>query len=41
VLNSLEPRGAAQLSWLIKGSGKLTIEAGSPTTGNKTIDINL
>jgi hypothetical protein len=41
LLNSLEPKGAFQLSWLIKGSGKVTIEAGSPATGSKTIDINL
>ncbi|MEJ0104052.1 MAG: M14 family metallopeptidase [Bacteroidota bacterium] len=41
VLNSLEGYGTQQLSWLIKGSGKISIEAGSPTTGSKTIDINL
>ena len=41
VLNSLEGYSTQQLSWLIKGSGKLTIEAGSPTTGTKTIDVNL
>ncbi|MBB1287319.1 peptidase [Flavisolibacter sp. BT320] len=41
VLNSLEGQGRQQLSWLIKGSGKITIEAGSPAAGSKTIDINL
>jgi Zinc carboxypeptidase len=41
VLNSLEGYGTQQLSWLIKGSGKISIEAGSPTTGSKTIDLNL
>jgi hypothetical protein len=41
VLNSLEGYGSQQLTWLVKGTGKLTIEAGSPTTGIKTIDINL
>jgi Zinc carboxypeptidase len=41
VLNSLEGYSSQQLNWLIKGSGKLTIDAGSPTTGSKTIDINL
>jgi hypothetical protein len=41
VLNSLEGYSSQQLTWLIKGSGKLTIEAGSPTTGSKTIDISL
>lgn len=40
-LNSLEGYGLQQLTWLIKGSGKLTIEAGSPTTGSKTIDVSL
>ena len=41
VLNSLEGYSSQQLTWLIKGNGKLTIEAGSPTTGSKTIDITL
>lgn len=41
VLNALEGYGTQQLSWLIKGSGRLTIEAGSPTTGSKTIEVNL
>jgi hypothetical protein len=41
VLNSLEGYSSQQLSWLIKGNGKLTIEAGGPTTGTKTIDLNL
>jgi len=40
-LNSLEGYSSQQLSWLIKGTGKLTIEAGSPTTGSKSIDVNL
>jgi hypothetical protein len=41
VLNSLEGYSSQQLSWLVKGSGKLSIEAGSPTTGSRSIDINL
>lgn len=41
LLNSLEGYSSQQLSWLIKGSGKLTIVAGSPTTGTKTIDVTL
>jgi hypothetical protein len=41
VLNSLEGYSSQQLTWLVKGTGKLTIEAGSPTTGRKTIDISL
>ena len=41
LLNSLEGYSSQKLSWLVKGSGKVTIEAGSPTTGTKTIDVNL
>ncbi len=41
VLNSLDGYGTQQLSWLIKGSGKIVLEAGSPTTGTKTIEITL
>lgn len=41
VLNSLEGYSSQQLTWLIKGSGKATIEAGSPTTGSKTLEVNL
>ncbi len=41
VLNSLEGYSTQQLSWLVKGSGKISIEAGSPTTGSKTIDVTL
>lgn len=41
LLNALEGFGSTQLSWLIKGSGKLSIEAGSPTTGSKTIEVTL
>lgn len=41
LLNSLDGYSSQQLSWLVKGTGKLTIFAGSPTTGNKSIDINL
>ncbi len=41
VLNSLEGYSSQQLTWLIKGTGKLAIEAGSPTTGSKTIDVSL
>jgi hypothetical protein len=41
VLNSLEGYSSQQLTWLIKGSGKFTIEAGSPTTGTKSVEISL
>ncbi|MCG2615648.1 M14 family metallopeptidase [Terrimonas sp. NA20] len=40
-LNALDGYGTEKLTWLIKGSGKVTLEAGSPTTGSKTVDINL
>ena len=30
-----------ELSWLVKGSGKVILEAGSPTTGSKKIEISL
>jgi len=41
LLNSLEGYSSMQLSWLVKGSGKVTLEAGSPTTGSKKIEIGL
>lgn len=41
VLNSLEGYGTQQMSWLVKGSGKIMIEAGSPTTGSKMVEIDL
>ena len=41
LLNALEGYSSEKISWLIKGSGKVNIEAGSPTTGIKKIDIPL
>lgn len=41
LLNSMEGYSSQQLTWLIKGTGKVTIEAGSPTTGTKKIEIGL
>jgi hypothetical protein len=41
VLNSLEGYSSQQLSWLVRGTGKVTLEAGSPTTGTKQIDVPL
>ena len=41
LLNALEGYSSEKISWLIKGSGKVNIEAGSPTTGIKKIDISL
>ncbi|RZL45727.1 MAG: peptidase [Pedobacter sp.] len=40
-LESIEGKGSKELTWLIKGSGKVTIEAGSPTTGSKSIEVSL
>jgi hypothetical protein len=41
LLNALEGYSSQQLSWLVRGTGKITLEAGSPTTGTKQIDIPL
>ncbi len=41
VLNSLEGYSSKELTWLVKGTGKLEIEAGSPTTGSKKTEITL
>jgi hypothetical protein len=41
VLDAIEGQGNRTLSWLIKGSGKLSIDAGSPTSGSKTIELSL
>ncbi len=41
LLNSMEGYGNKELSWLIKGTGSVSIEAGSPTTGTGKIEINL
>ena len=41
LLNSMEGYSSKELTWLVKGSGKVSLEAGSPTTGTKTIEISL
>ena len=41
VLNSLEGLSSKELTWLVKGSGKIVLEAGSPTTGTKRTEISL
>lgn len=41
VLNSMEGYSSRELSWLVRGTGKVTLEAGSPTSGNKKIEITL
>lgn len=40
-LNALEGYSSQQVTWLIKGSGKISLEVGSPATGFKTIEISL
>ncbi len=40
-LDSIQPKEFKELTWLIKGSGKITIDAGSPTTGSKSIEVTL
>jgi hypothetical protein len=40
-LGALGGQSSETLSWLIKGSGRFSIEAGSPATGSKTIQITL
>lgn len=41
LLEVIPGKGFTELSWLIKGSGKISIEAGSPSSGNKMIDVTL
>lgn len=40
-LESIQAKGFKELTWLIKGGGKITIDAGSPTTGSKSIEVSL
>ena len=41
LLNSLEASGTQSFSWLIKGTGKLVIEAACPTAGVKNVEVSL
>lgn len=41
LLNSLEAYGSQSFSWLIKGTGKISIEAGCPTAGTKQVEVTL
>lgn len=41
LLEAIPGKGFTELSWLIKGSGKISIEAGSPSSGSKMIDVSL
>lgn len=40
-LQAIPGRGTVALSWVVQGSGKLTIEAGSVSTGTKTVEVSL
>lgn len=40
-LESIQGKESRELTWLIKGNGNITIEAGSPTTGSKSINVSL
>jgi len=40
-IDAIQGQGNQSISWLIKGSGKLTINAGSPMSGTKTVEIPL
>jgi hypothetical protein len=40
-LEGIAGKDFKELSWLIQGTGKISIDAGSPTTGNKSIAITL
>jgi len=41
LLNSLDASGSQSFNWLIKGTGKLSIEAGCPTAGVKNVEVTL
>lgn len=38
---NLDAGESKEVSWLIKGKGKVTIDAGSPQTGTKQVSVNL
>lgn len=40
-LESIQGKDFKELTWLIKGNGKITISATSPTTGSKSIEVTL
>jgi len=40
-IESIQGKENKELTWLIKGNGKVTIDAGSPTTGSKFIEVTL
>ncbi len=40
-LQAIPGRGTVELSWVVQGNGPLTIEAGSVSTGTKTVEVSL
>ncbi len=40
-LDGIQGKEYKELSWLIKGTGKISIDAGSPTTGSKSVEVSL
>ncbi|MEE1884487.1 M14 family metallopeptidase [Pedobacter flavus] len=40
-LDGIPGKGYVELSWLVRGSGKFAIQAGSPSSGSKSIEVNL
>lgn len=40
-LEAIQGKEYKELTWLIKGNGKITIDASSPTTGTKSIEVSL
>ncbi len=40
-LGSIDGRGHVELSWLIRGTGQVVIEAGSPNTGSDRAEVSL
>ena len=40
-MESIQGEENKELTWLIKGTGKVIIDAGSPTTGSKSIEVSL
>jgi hypothetical protein len=40
-LEGIQGKESKEITWLIKGGGKITIDAGSPTTGSKSVTVNL
>ncbi|MFC0181999.1 hypothetical protein ACFFJX_05300 [Pseudarcicella hirudinis] len=39
--NALASGEVQEYTWLISGSGSVTIESGVPTAGSKTVSVNL